>query len=227
MATNKIWIVVAVICWLCVSCEQQSGQSTDGKAGSEMKTPEISMRLVIIGPPGAGKGTQARKIAQKHGIPHISTGDMLRAEVASDSELGRKVKGIMERGELVADDIVLRLVDSRLSKPDCDKGFILDGFPRTIPQASGLDDILKEQGKGGISVIDIAVPDEALVARLLGRGRADDTRETIENRIKVYHEKTAPLIEYYEKKGVLVRVNGDQTIDEVARYIDAVLGAAR
>ncbi|MDH3214668.1 MAG: adenylate kinase [Candidatus Krumholzibacteria bacterium] len=185
------------------------------------------MQLVIMGPPGAGKGTQARKIAAKYGIPHISTGDILRAEVARGTELGKQVKGIMESGELVADSIVLDLVDVRLAEPDCNNGFILDGFPRTVPQAEGLDGIINRQRTGTLKVIDLVVSDEILVARLLARERADDTEETIHNRIEVYHQKTAPLIGYYGGRGVLVQVNGAQRIDEVFDDIVAALAKNR
>ncbi len=183
------------------------------------------MQIVVMGPPGAGKGTQARKIMERHGIPHISTGDILRSEVARDTELGRQVKGIMVRGELVEDRIVLDLIDARLTEPDCDKGFILDGFPRTIPQADGLERIFEKQGKKGLLVIDIAVPDDVLMTRMLARQRVDDTEKTIANRIRVYHERTAPLIAYYEERGLLVRVDGNQSIEAVFAEIDAVLAA--
>jgi adenylate kinase len=183
------------------------------------------MQVVVMGPPGAGKGTQAKKIMERYGIPHISTGDILRAEVARETELGKRVKGIMTSGGLVDDGIVLDLIDNRLAEPDCDGGFILDGFPRTIPQAEGLERILERQGRKGLIVIDIAVPDEVLMARLLARQRVDDTEETITHRIRVYHEQTAPLITFYERRDLLTRVDGDQTIDAVFAEIDAVLDA--
>jgi adenylate kinase len=183
------------------------------------------MQIVVMGPPGAGKGTQARKIMEGHGIPHISTGDILRSEVARDTELGRRVKGIMARGELVEDRIVLDLIDARLAKRDCDKGFILDGFPRTIPQADGLEMILEKQGKKGLLVIDIAVPDDVLMTRMLARQRVDDTEETIANRIRIYHDQTAPLIAYYEERDLLVRVDGNQSIEAVFAEIEAVFAA--
>jgi adenylate kinase len=199
---------------LAISC------ASDKASDQETTAP---MQLVIVGPPGAGKGTQAKKIHEKYGIPHISTGDILRKEVASGTELGERVKGIMELGELVDDAIVLGLVEARLAKPDCANGFILDGFPRTIPQAEGLEEILSRQAKGEVVVIDIMVPDEALMSRLLARQRADDTRETIENRIRVYHEQTAPLIAYYEDRGALLTVDGDQPIEDVFAEISTHL----
>jgi adenylate kinase len=186
-------------------------------------TDASRLQLVILGPPGAGKGTQAKRISAQYGIPHISTGAILRDEVAKGTELGVEVKDVMEKGELVADDIVLQLIENRLEDPDCKNGFILDGFPRTIPQAQGLERILEKQARRTIRVLDIAVPDDALMARLLARKRADDTKETIENRIRVYLEKTEPLIEYYEKKHVLISVNGDQSIDEVFGEIERIL----
>jgi adenylate kinase len=181
------------------------------------------MQLVIMGPPGAGKGTQAKKVHEKLGIAHISTGAILRDEVAYGTELGNKVKDIMERGDLVDDETILRLVEGRLQEPDCADGFILDGFPRTVAQAEGLDVILGRQKRGDVYVIYLQVPDDALVERLLKRKRADDTRETITNRIAVFHEETAPLIGYYEKRGKLVRINGNQSIDGVFATIDELL----
>lgn len=191
--------------FIAVVCGAQSGSGKDIPL----------LQLVIMGPPGAGKGTQANKIKEKYGVSHISTGAILRAEVEKGTELGEKVKGIMDRGELVADEIVLRLVESRLQEPDSAGGFILDGFPRTIAQAEGFETILTKLRRGTVRVIDLSVPEGVLLRRLLARKRADDTVETIQNRIKVYHEKTAPLIRFYESKGVLIRINGDQTIDGV------------
>jgi len=196
-----------------------------GGAGDASGEAATTLRLVLLGPPGAGKGTQASRVHDDYAIPQISTGDMLRAEVAEGSELGLVVKEVMERGELVADSTVLSLVRKRLSRPDCAGGFILDGFPRTIPQAEGLDDILGESVASGLVVVDIEVPDEVLMPRLLARKRADDTEATIENRIRVYHEETAPLLAYYERTGRLRRVNGDQPIEAVFKEIKRVLDA--
>ena len=183
------------------------------------------MDLLLFGPPGAGKGTQAKKIAELYEIPHISTGAVLRTEIEKDTELGRQVKAVIERGDLVADEIVLKLVEIRLGEPDCGKGFILDGFPRTLGQSEGLDANLSERGTPGLIAINLSVPDEVLLKRLLSRGRADDTRETIRNRIRIHNEKTAPLVEYYAGSGVLMEINGDQTIDAVFADIKRALGS--
>lgn len=176
-----------------------------------------------MGPPGAGKGTQAKRIEDSYGIPHISTGAMLRREVERRTELGKEVADIMNRGELVDDAIMLRLVRARLSEPDCREGFILDGFPRTLEQAEGLDRILRDQERGDVIAIDLVVPEDVLTDRLLKRKREDDTKDTIVRRIAVYHEETAPLVEFYERRKVLVRVNGNQSIADVFSEIDRAL----
>ena len=195
------------------------------KPAVENETPvqATSLQLIILGGPGAGKGTQAEKITENFQLCHISTGAILRAEVAKGTELGNMVKGVMESGGLVADSIVLHLVEQRLQEADCQSGFILDGFPRTIPQATGLETILQRRGDESIRVLYLAVSDDEMTRRLLGRGRADDTEETIQNRIATFHEQTDPLVEYYQEKGVLIRVNGEQSIEEVAAAVDAVL----
>ncbi|WP_297056168.1 adenylate kinase [Thermosulfurimonas sp.] len=213
------------------------------------------MNIVFLGPPGAGKGTQAKRIAEKYGIPQISTGDMFREHLSKGTELGKKAKEYMDKGQLVPDEIVLGMVEERLKQPDCEKGFILDGFPRTVPQAEALDEMLAKWGKKIDFAIAIEVPDEELVKRLTGRRtckncgmmyhiifkppkvegkcdacggelyqRADDNEETVRNRLKVYHESTAPLIEYYEKKGVLHRIDGTGSIDEIFERIVKILG---
>jgi adenylate kinase len=192
----------------------QSGDQTKRAGG---------LQLIIMGPPGAGKGTQAKRISEKYTIAHISTGAILRAEVTTGSELGNQVKAVMARGDLVSDEIVLELVRARLDEPDCKRGFILDGFPRTISQAEGLEIVLEERGTPGVSVINLVVPEDELMRRMLLRKRADDTESTIRNRIAVYHEQTAPLIEYYEGENVLVRVNGNQSIEKVFEEIDDIL----
>lgn len=176
---------------------------------------ESTLQLVILGGPGAGKGTQARRIHEAFGVAHISTGDILRAEVAAGTDLGQAVKATMEAGDLVSDEIVLGLVEKRLAQPDCDRGFILDGFPRTLVQAVGLKDILDRRKMGRVRVIHLSVPDEVLMQRLLGRKRADDTEGTIRNRLVVYHEQTTPLIEYYRQQNAIIEIDGDQSIDAV------------
>jgi len=176
-------------------------------------------QFVMLGPPGAGKGTQARQMRDEYGIPHISTGAILRAEADRGTELGVEVKEIMERGELVADEIMLQLVEARLQEPDCAGGFILDGFPRTIEQAEALGGILAKLGKGPVTVVSLAVPDGVLMERLLARKRADDTEDTIRNRIRIYHEKTAPLLEYYKGVGTVIQIDGDQSIEDVFKEI--------
>lgn len=212
------------------------------------------MNIIMLGPPGAGKGTQAQMLAEKYGIPQISTGDMLRAAVAEGTELGKKAKEYMDKGQLVPDEVVIGIVKERLSKPDCEKGFILDGFPRTVAQAEALDKMLAEMGKKIDYVINIVVPDEEILKRLTGRRtcrkcgamyhviynppkvegvcdkcggelyqRDDDKEETIKNRLSVYHSQTAPLIEYYRKKGVLVDIDGTKDIKSIFEDICAVL----
>jgi adenylate kinase len=202
------------------ACEKQSGSETETASALPSGKPSAEpMQLIILGPPGAGKGTQARNIVAEYGISHVSTGDMLRAEVAAGSETGLLAKQYMDRGDLVPDEVVLKMVEARLSAPDCNNGFILDGFPRTLAQADGLERILEKHNVKTIRVINLAVPDEVLVARMLARKRADDTEDTIQNRIKVYYKKTTPLIDYYKQKGVLIDVNGDQSIEDVFKSI--------
>ena len=182
-----------------------------------------SLQLILIGGPGAGKGTQAAKISEKHGIPHISTGEMLREEVASGSALGGQVKAVMERGDLVGDSTILKLIETRLKQPDCEKGFILDGFPRTLEQAKGLEPILKKRGNPHIKVLLLEVSDGEMMKRLLSRKRADDTEETINNRIEKYHNETVDAIQYYERKGNLFRIDGEQSIEDVFAEIEEAL----
>jgi adenylate kinase len=173
-------------------------------------------RLIFLGPPGAGKGTQAQAIAQEHHIPHVSTGDILRDAVASKTDLGIKAQSYMDAGELVPDQLILDLVRDRLQQEDVKGGWILDGFPRTAPQAAFLDALLIEIHQFCDYVINFDVPDDILVARLLSRGRKDDVEEVIRNRLKIYRDQTAPLIAFYSDRQQLVSIDGDQGIDEIA-----------
>jgi len=183
-----------------------------------------STRLVFLGPPGSGKGTQAEILAERLGVPHISTGAMLRDAVGEGSELGKKVEGIMSSGALVDDDTMAAVVEERLAKQDAQHGFILDGYPRTLPQAETLDGILSGASSGLDAVVLIDVPVEELVTRSLARKRADDTEEVIRERQRVYREKTEPLIGHYQSKGLLREVDGHTTIDDVTARILEVLG---
>ncbi len=200
------------------------------------------MKLMFLGPPGAGKGTQAKIVSAKYGIAHISTGDMLRTEMSNGTELGKKAKAVIEAGELVSDDIIIAMVESRLKKADCKNGFLLDGFPRTLEQAKALDAIVKLD-----ACVNIDVPDEFLVNRICGRRvctacgatysvkhltdmtcqacggeliqRADDTEETVLNRIAVYEKQTKPLIDFYTEKGLVVDIDGTGSVEGVAEAI--------
>jgi adenylate kinase len=184
-------------------------------------------RLLLLGPPGAGKGTQAERLVRKLGIPQISTGDMLRAAVASGSELGRQVKGIMERGELVPDATVIGVAKARLGAPDARKGFVLDGFPRTAAQAEALDRLLAELGQPLERCVALAVDESELIARLGRRAeienRDDDSEATVRNRLRVYREQTEPLVAYYRKRGLLREVDAVGGLDEVEKRIEEAL----
>jgi adenylate kinase len=191
----------------------------------------VALDIVILGPPGAGKGTQGKLISQEAGIPHINTGDMFRAEVAAESDLGRRVRAVLDAGDLVPDEVTIEVVRARLEQEDTVSGFVLDGFPRTITQAEALDRLLEEIDRGELSVVlDFHVSDEVAVERLVGRGveegRSDDTRATIQHRLDVYHEKSEPLVEYYRSKGILVGIHADRTIDEVFTEVQQVLETA-
>jgi adenylate kinase len=211
------------------------------------------MNIALFGPPGAGKGTQAKELSKHYKIPHISTGDILRANVRDATELGLKAKEYMDKGELVPDDVLIGLIRNRLTEPDCKMGYLLDGYPRTIPQADALTDILTEINKPLDAVINIEVSDEELVKRLSGRRscscgesyhlmfnppekegvcdacgsglyqRDDDGEEVILQRLAVYNEKTKPLIDYYGNEGLLVNINGAGAVDEVFRDICNVM----
>ncbi|MCM3358513.1 MULTISPECIES: adenylate kinase [unclassified Psychrobacillus] len=216
------------------------------------------MNIVLMGLPGAGKGTQADKIVEKYAIPHISTGDMFRAAIKEGTELGLKAKSFMDQGALVPDEVTIGIVRERLSKPDCDQGFLLDGFPRTVPQAEALDALLSDLGKSIEHVLNIQVEQEELIKRLTGRRickecgtayhllfnppakegvcdkdggelyqRADDNPETVTNRLEVNMKQTQPLLDFYENKGVLSNLDGQQDIKVVFADIDALLQGNR
>lgn len=185
------------------------------------------MRIVLLGGPGSGKGTQAAILKQKLNIPHISTGELLRAAVEAGTPLGRKAKTVMEAGELVSDEIVLEMLRERLQQPDAAGGFILDGYPRNVAQAEALDRLLAELGQPLDEVIQIDVDSERIVERLAKRaaeeGRSDDDSETVRNRLTVYEEQTAPVIDYYAARSQLAEVYGVGTVDEVSTRILGVL----
>ncbi|MGA0594897.1 adenylate kinase [Enterovirga sp. CN4-39] len=191
------------------------------------------MRLILLGPPGAGKGTQSARIVEQHGLPQLSTGDMLRAAVAAGTPVGLKAKDVMASGGLVSDEIVVGIVADRIEEPDARGGFILDGFPRTVPQAEALDRMLAEKGIGLDAVIELKVDENALVDRIakrvadtLARGepvRKDDNPEAFKTRLVAYRELTAPLSEYYAKKGLLRVLDGMQPIDQVTAEIARIL----
>ena len=191
------------------------------------------MNIILFGAPGAGKGTQAERIVADRGMVQLSTGDMLRAAIAESSELGLRAKEIMDRGELVSDDIIVGMIDARMDQDDCAKGVILDGFPRTVAQAKALDDMLAGKGLALDHVIEIKVDEDALFARIekraserrrTGTARSDDNADTLRKRLAVYHENTAPLLPYYLEKGVLRSVDGMRSIEDVATQIDNLLG---
>lgn len=172
-------------------------------------------RLIFLGAPGAGKGTQAAILAKACAIPHVSTGDILRAAVAGQTALGQQAQAYMDRGELVPDALVVDLIRERLAQPDSQSGWILDGFPRTVPQALFLEELLSSIQHEYDYAVNLEVPDEVLVVRLLNRGRKDDTEVVIRRRLQVYREQTAPLIEYYHSRHKLVSINGDASADAV------------
>jgi adenylate kinase len=184
------------------------------------------VKVVLLGPPGAGKGTQAQLLSARLGVPAISTGDMLREAVAAGSELGARVDGVMASGALVDDALMAEVVRERLAKPDTRSGWLLDGYPRTLPQAKTLEGILADAGQALDAVIMVDVPVDELVRRLLLRARADDTEEVIRERQRVYREKTEPLIGYYRERGLLHEIDGYRSVDEVTASVFAALGLA-
>ncbi|MCH8569255.1 MAG: adenylate kinase [Balneolales bacterium] len=185
------------------------------------------MRIILFGPPGAGKGTQAKLIENAFEIPQLSTGDMFRAAIKNETELGKKVKGILDSGQLVPDETVVDLVEEALSDPKFSEGYILDGFPRTVPQAKAFDSLLDKADEKLHAFVSLEVPDEELMKRILsrGEGRADDTPEKVKVRLEVYNEETAPVLNYYKQKGVYKAINGLGTIDEIFGRIKAVLNS--
>ena len=214
-------------------------------------------RIILMGPPGGGKGTQAKRIQERYGIIQLSTGDMLRAAVAAGTAVGKQAKAVMDAGKLVSDEILVAMIAERIAQPDCVNGFILDGFPRTTPQAEALDNLLADKGMNLDKVVEVAVPDERLIERITGRftcakcgegyhdkfkqpkkpgvcdicgnaefsRRADDNAETVKARLKAYHAQTAPLLPYYEKKGLLMVIDGDRDMDVVTADLIKILGA--
>ena len=185
------------------------------------------MNLLVLGPQGAGKGTQAKRISAEYEIPHVATGDMFRAEVAADSELGREVGAIMARGDLVPDETTIAIIEKRLSEPDASEGFVLDGFPRNLAQAQALDTMLGNIGRVLDAILFFAVSDEIGMERALSRaaleGRADDTREVIARRLEIYHRETEPIVEHYRTTGKLIPLHADRSIEQVWSEISSAL----
>jgi adenylate kinase len=192
------------------------------------------MRLIFLGPPGAGKGTQATRIVEKHGIPQLSTGDMLRAAVAAGTPIGQKAKAVMDAGGLVSDEIVIGIVAERIEEPDAKRGFILDGFPRTLAQAEALDTMLISKGMGLDAVLELKVDQSQLVNRIVKRAeeakaagqpvRKDDDPEVFKTRLEAYNRDTAVVAPYYAKRGQLTAIDGMKPIDEVTAAIERALG---
>jgi adenylate kinase len=190
------------------------------------------MRLILIGPPGAGKGTQAQRLVERHGLVQLSTGEMLRSAVKAGTPVGKRAQVVMDRGDLVPDDVMVEIIADRLEQPDSAGGFILDGFPRTVAQAEALTRLLRDKGLKLDAVIEIAANEDTLISRIekrareTGGARADDTVETLKKRLKVYREQTAPVADYYRRQGTLRTVDGMKSMDEVTKAIEGHLSAA-
>jgi adenylate kinase len=187
----------------------------------------VPLNVLLLGPQGAGKGTQAKRISEEYGIPHIASGEILRAEMNAGTELGRRVKDVYDRGDLVSDDLMIELIRNRLEQPDTESGFVLDGFPRTTVQAEALDSMFADIGRNLSVAFALQIPDEVAFERLRRRaqleGRADDTDEAIQRRLDSYHRETEPLIEYYRTRGNLVPIRGDRTENQVFADIQQAL----
>ncbi|TMK69594.1 MAG: adenylate kinase [Actinobacteria bacterium] len=187
----------------------------------------MPLHVLLLGPQGAGKGTQAKRISAEYGIPHIASGEILRAEMAAGTELGKRVKDVYDRGDLVSDDLMIELIRARLEQPDTEPGFVLDGFPRTAVQAEALDEMLNELGRTFSVVFALQIPDDVAFERLRKRaeleGRPDDTDEAIRRRLENYHRETAPLTEYYRTRGNLVPIHADRSENEVFAEIQQAL----
>jgi adenylate kinase len=187
----------------------------------------VPLNVLLLGPQGAGKGTQGKRISAEYDIPHIASGEILRAEMQAGTELGRRVKDVNDRGDLVSDDLMIELIKTRLAQPDTDAGFILDGFPRTTVQAETLDEMFGDIGRSFSVVFALQIPDDVAFERLRRRaeveGRADDTADAIRRRLENYHRETEPLVEYYRVRGNLVPIHGDRSENEVFAEIQSAL----
>jgi adenylate kinase len=187
------------------------------------------MNIILLGPPGSGKGTQGAILAERMGIPRVSTGDLLRRAVERETPLGQQARSYMDQGLLVPDEIIMGLIEEVLASPEADGGILMDGFPRTVPQAKAVDEALAARSATVDCVLNITVPEDELVRRMMGRareqGRADDTPETIRRRLQVYLEQTAPLVAYYEERGVVRTVDGSGNIDEIAQQVASIVGS--